>query len=221
MEEKRHAKLVSKKLIAKKRAAERKEERRTRERGKRGGIRQRNRGNSRRRWEEWKREENVEAKRRRQESVGECRGSRHQQETGERESRLALRRARRQRHRRKQQTGDYQRKERSLHISRGSWGRRPAHSGAEWDIALSAEGSELFFIKGYKLTLPVECLQEEGLEGPLATNEMHTEKWGVWQIAIWRCAEEEANLGCVARMRGRGGGASLEGGDGASGGSRW
>eukprot|EP00965_Chrysotila_dentata_P118959 3933318-Pleurochrysis_carterae.AAC.1 len=34
---------------------------------------------------------------------------------------------------------------------------------------------------------------------------MHTERWGVWQIALWRSAEDEAKLACVARMRGGGG----------------
>eukprot|EP00965_Chrysotila_dentata_P112252 3711217-Pleurochrysis_carterae.AAC.1 len=52
-------------------------------------------------------------------------------------------------------------------------------TGAEWDIEVSPEGSEQpLFIKGYKLTLTFDCLQEEGLEGPLAMNEMHTERWG-------------------------------------------
>eukprot|EP00965_Chrysotila_dentata_P097985 3239902-Pleurochrysis_carterae.AAC.1 len=79
-------------------------------------------------------------------------------------------------------------------------------AGAEWDIEVTPEGAELpLFIKGYKLTLPVECLREEGLEEALAMNELHTERWGVWQITIWRSAEDEANLGCVARMRGGGG----------------
>eukprot|EP00965_Chrysotila_dentata_P127446 4214526-Pleurochrysis_carterae.AAC.2 len=79
-------------------------------------------------------------------------------------------------------------------------------TGVEWDIEVSPEGADqALFIKGYKLTLPVECPQEEGLEGPLAMNEMHTERWGVWQIAVWQNAEDEAKLGCVARMRGRGG----------------
>eukprot|EP00965_Chrysotila_dentata_P236171 6201166-Pleurochrysis_carterae.AAC.3 len=73
-------------------------------------------------------------------------------------------------------------------------------TGAEWDIEVTPEGSEQpLFIKGYKLTLPVECLQEEGLEGPLATNEMQTERRGIWQIAVWRSEEDEASLGCVAR----------------------
>eukprot|EP00965_Chrysotila_dentata_P097843 3234947-Pleurochrysis_carterae.AAC.2 len=61
------------------------------------------------------------------------------------------------------------------------------------------------FIKGYKFTLPAACLQEESLAGPLEKNELHTERWGVWQIAIWKSVEDEANLGCVARMRGGGG----------------
>eukprot|EP00965_Chrysotila_dentata_P080592 2659422-Pleurochrysis_carterae.AAC.1 len=34
---------------------------------------------------------------------------------------------------------------------------------------------------------------------------MHTERWGVWQIAVWRGVEDEAKLACVARMRGGGG----------------
>eukprot|EP00965_Chrysotila_dentata_P162838 5377652-Pleurochrysis_carterae.AAC.1 len=34
---------------------------------------------------------------------------------------------------------------------------------------------------------------------------MHTERWGEWQIALWRGAGDEAKLGCVARMRGGGG----------------
>eukprot|EP00965_Chrysotila_dentata_P065056 2156844-Pleurochrysis_carterae.AAC.1 len=79
-------------------------------------------------------------------------------------------------------------------------------TGAEWDIEVTPEGAEQpLFIKGYKLTMPAECLHEECMEGPLATNEMHTERWGVWQIALWRSAEDEASLGCVARMRGGGG----------------
>eukprot|EP00965_Chrysotila_dentata_P148689 4909908-Pleurochrysis_carterae.AAC.2 len=43
------------------------------------------------------------------------------------------------------------------------------------------------------------------MEGPLATNELYTERWGVWQMALWRSPEDEASLGCVARMRGEGG----------------
>eukprot|EP00965_Chrysotila_dentata_P170641 5633270-Pleurochrysis_carterae.AAC.2 len=43
------------------------------------------------------------------------------------------------------------------------------------------------------------------MEAPLATNELHTDRWGTWQIAVWRGAEDEASLGCVARMRGGGG----------------
>eukprot|EP00965_Chrysotila_dentata_P148619 4907497-Pleurochrysis_carterae.AAC.1 len=79
-------------------------------------------------------------------------------------------------------------------------------TGAEWDIEITPEGvDQPLFIKGYKLTLPVECLREECMEGPLATNELHTERWGVWQIALWRGAEDEGSLGCVARMRGGGG----------------
>eukprot|EP00965_Chrysotila_dentata_P054836 1820914-Pleurochrysis_carterae.AAC.1 len=79
-------------------------------------------------------------------------------------------------------------------------------TGAEWDLEVTPEGADQpLFIKGYKLTLPAACVREEGLEGPLAVNEMHTERWGVWQIALWRSAEDEANLGCVARMRGGGG----------------
>eukprot|EP00965_Chrysotila_dentata_P093979 3105730-Pleurochrysis_carterae.AAC.1 len=34
---------------------------------------------------------------------------------------------------------------------------------------------------------------------------MQTERWGTWQIAVWRSEEDEACLGCVARMRGGGG----------------
>eukprot|EP00965_Chrysotila_dentata_P025605 850821-Pleurochrysis_carterae.AAC.1 len=84
-------------------------------------------------------------------------------------------------------------------------GTQPS-TGAEWDIEVTPEGTEQpLFIKGYKLTLPVGCLQEECMEGPLATSELHTERWGVWQIAVWRSAEDEASLGCVARMRGGGG----------------
>eukprot|EP00965_Chrysotila_dentata_P035312 1174662-Pleurochrysis_carterae.AAC.1 len=57
-------------------------------------------------------------------------------------------------------------------------------SGAEWDIEVTPEGAEqAMFIKGYRLTLPEECLHEEEMEGPLANNEMHTDRWGVWQIA--------------------------------------
>eukprot|EP00965_Chrysotila_dentata_P141499 4676737-Pleurochrysis_carterae.AAC.1 len=68
-------------------------------------------------------------------------------------------------------------------------------SGAEWDIAVTPEGAEqAMFIKGYRLTLPEECLHEEELEGPLACNEMHTDRWGVWQIAVWRSEEDEAKL---------------------------
>eukprot|EP00965_Chrysotila_dentata_P255857 6212361-Pleurochrysis_carterae.AAC.3 len=79
-------------------------------------------------------------------------------------------------------------------------------TGAEWDIKVSPEGADqALFIKGYKLTLPEECLQEEGLMGPLAKNEIHTERWGVLQIAEWRSEQDKAKLGCVARMRGRGG----------------
>eukprot|EP00965_Chrysotila_dentata_P117931 3897961-Pleurochrysis_carterae.AAC.1 len=79
-------------------------------------------------------------------------------------------------------------------------------TGVEWDIEVTPKGTDQpLFIKGYKLTVPAECLQEESMEGPLATNELHTERWGVWQIALWRCEEDEASLGCVARMRGRGG----------------
>eukprot|EP00965_Chrysotila_dentata_P045592 1514724-Pleurochrysis_carterae.AAC.9 len=78
-------------------------------------------------------------------------------------------------------------------------------TAAEWDIEVSPEGADQpLFIKGYKLTLPRKCLQEEGMEGPLATNEMQTERWGVWQIAVWRSAQDEASLGCMARMRGGG-----------------
>eukprot|EP00965_Chrysotila_dentata_P050270 1665666-Pleurochrysis_carterae.AAC.1 len=43
------------------------------------------------------------------------------------------------------------------------------------------------------------------MEEALATNELHTERWGVWQMVVWRGPEDEAGLGCVARMR-RGGG---------------
>jgi len=71
---------------------------------------------------------------------------------------------------------------------------------------VTPEGTEQpLFIRGYKLTLPAECLHEEALEGPLATNEMDTDRWGVWQIAVWRGEGDEACLGCVARMRGGGG----------------
>eukprot|EP00965_Chrysotila_dentata_P130619 4318615-Pleurochrysis_carterae.AAC.1 len=52
-------------------------------------------------------------------------------------------------------------------------------TGAEWDIEVSPEGADqALFIKGYKLTLPEECLHQEGLREPLEKNEMHTEKWG-------------------------------------------
>eukprot|EP00965_Chrysotila_dentata_P233110 6199381-Pleurochrysis_carterae.AAC.1 len=34
---------------------------------------------------------------------------------------------------------------------------------------------------------------------------MQTERWGTWQIALWRSEADEACLGCVARMRGGGG----------------
>eukprot|EP00965_Chrysotila_dentata_P137928 4562054-Pleurochrysis_carterae.AAC.4 len=57
-------------------------------------------------------------------------------------------------------------------------------TGADCDIEVTPAGSEQpLFIRGYKLTLPAGCLQEEALEGPLADNEMQTERWGGWQIA--------------------------------------
>eukprot|EP00965_Chrysotila_dentata_P138697 4587858-Pleurochrysis_carterae.AAC.2 len=213
LEQKKQARAIGKKLRAKRRATIRKEEQRAREaREERRQQAARQRGQQ----EEEGRRETGRKRRSEQEGTG-SQEARRGEETPAGKQREGVQtrsssRSSRETHGEAADVSIVLASERGLpaegeifaHFTR-MLGTQPT-TGAEWDIEVTPEGTELpLFIKGYKLTLPAECLYEESMEGPLATNELHTDRWGTWQIAVWRSAEDEASLGCVARMRGGGG----------------
>eukprot|EP00965_Chrysotila_dentata_P262381 6214553-Pleurochrysis_carterae.AAC.1 len=213
LEQKKQARAIGKRLRAKRRVAVRKEEQRARiAREERRNQAAKRRGQQ----EEEGREEESRKRKSERESSETQRGTQGEQTpAGRKRDRVQTRSASRSSRETPEEATDVSivlASERGLpvegeifaHFTR-ILGVTPS-TGAEWDIEVTSEGAEQpLFLKGYKLTLPMECLRDENLEGPLATHEMHTERWGVWQITLWRNAEDEANLGCVARMRGGGG----------------
>eukprot|EP00965_Chrysotila_dentata_P162973 5382036-Pleurochrysis_carterae.AAC.1 len=213
LEDKKTAERVGKILRAKKRAAARKEESRARE--ARELERRKQAAKQRTQQEEEEREEENRKRKSGKESVGDRRGEQGvQTPAGKKREGVQTRSTSRSSGATPEDQTDVSvvlAAERGLpaegetfaHFTR-LLGRTPT-TGAEWDLEVSPEGAEQpLFIRGYKLTLPSQCLQEECMEEALATHELHTERWGVWQIVIWHSAEDEIGLGCVARMR-RGG----------------